>query len=135
MSIYLLLIIPQWVIFVSIIAILYGWVEKKKVFGQMGCIGLALLGLFALLSILLGIATPDLYVNETEFPFDEFEPDELPKEMHIIPIYWGLVINGIVSLVTIILDWLKKKGLKIMVPISVLVSLALFFMLLEALRA
>ena len=133
-SIYLLLTVPQWVIFASIVVVVYGWVEKKRTFLKMGHICLAALGVYAFIAIVTGLAIPDIYIAEESLPMSGLGPEELPKEMFMVPIYWGLVVNGLFSLITMVLIWAQKKGFKWMAILTMLSSLGLFFMLFEAMK-
>ena len=133
---YLLLTIPQWVIFVSIVGMVYGWAENKRIFWQLGCLGLVALGLFSLYALASGMVTPDIYITDEEVAIEGISPDDLPKEMFMIPIYWGLFINGLLSLATFI--QIKRKAIKWykwMTIVTMFASLALFFMIFGALKS
>ena len=132
---YLFLTAPQWLIFVSLVAIIYGWIEQKRIFWQIGCVSLFLLGLFALYAILNGLVAPDLYVAEDELQIENIDLTELPRELHLIPIYWSLVLNGLLSFITLVLMKSKTTWYKWMTVGTMLVSLGIFFMLFDALKA
>ena len=131
---YLLLTIPQWIIFVSIVVIFYGWIENKKVFWEIGAFSLVLLGAFALYALLSKLVSPDIFISEDELNQEVLDMSEIPRALHMVPIYWGLTLNGILSLITFISEMKKNKHYKWLTVVTILFCLAIFFMLLNALN-
>lgn len=47
---YTIITVPQWAIFAGITVMIYGWAEKKRIFGMIGAGILVMLGFYAGLS-------------------------------------------------------------------------------------
>jgi hypothetical protein len=135
---FIVLTIPQWAIFVGITVMIYGWTEKKMIFELIGLGLLVLLGVFAAWVVLAGLLVPEELLNQTD-PLDEtielFMPDELPIEGRLLPFYWGLIGNGILAAVTMILEILKKRFVFILKITVGIISLALFFLMMAAIHS
>ena len=132
------LTIPQWAIFVGITVMIYGWTEKKMIFELIGLGILVLLGFFAAWVLISGLLIPQELLNQTD-PLDEtvelFLPDELPVEGRLLPFYWGLIGNGILSAATMVVEILKKRFVFILKITVGAISIALFFLMLAAIRS
>jgi magnesium-transporting ATPase (P-type) len=131
------LTIPQWAIFAGITVMIYGWTEKKKVFGLIGLGILALLGIYAAWILWTGMLVPEELLNQPD-PLDEtvniFEPDELPIEGRLLPFYWGLAGNAILASLTMVFEIRRKSYSSIFKIIVGTISIALFFLMIAALR-
>ena len=119
--------IPQWGIFLGIAAIIYAWIEKKRTIGMLGNGFLILLGIYALYAILTQLV--GIEINMSEVTTEEIlSIDDLPLENKLLPIYWGLVATGFIALISLILEFLKKKASRIFTVLAGVLGLALFFM-------
>lgn len=134
---YMVLSIPQWAIFTGITVMIYGWTEKKRVFGVIGLGILVLLGVFAAWILWTGMLIPEELLNQPD-PFDEtmtvFDPEDLPIEGRLLPFYWGLTGNAVLAAVTMLLDIKRKRYTYIFKIIVGTVSVGLFFLMMAALR-
>jgi hypothetical protein len=132
------LTIPQWSIFVGITVMIYGWTEKKMIFELIGLGILVLLAVFAAWVLISGLLIPQELLNQTD-PLDEtvelFLPDELPVEGRLLPFYWGLIGNGILSAATMVVEILKKRFVFILKITVGAISIALFFLMLATIRS
>ena len=108
---YTVLTVPQWAIFAGITVMIYGWIEKKRIFGIVGSGILVALALFAAYAIFAGLMIPENMLDISEdLPIDElFNPDELPIEGRLLPFYWFLVINGIIALIAMVSEIYRKR--------------------------
>jgi magnesium-transporting ATPase (P-type) len=133
---YTVLSIPQWAIFAGITVMIYGWLEKKKIFGIIGSGILVALGLFAAYALASGLMMPESMLDiSADLPKEElFNPDELPVEGRLIPFYWGLVFNGLFSLVALFAEVYDKRFTKPLKIITGLISVVLFFSMMAALN-
>ncbi|NQU88697.1 MAG: hypothetical protein HQ541_23385 [Mariniphaga sp.] len=130
--------IPQWFIFASVVALAYGWIEKKKMFNYIGLAILVILGLYALYAIVQGYFIFHNYLSPEEFVNNEFE-DEIIEEMplvgKILPAYWLFMASGLLAIPGLFLEWKKKKHSRTFMIIAALVALSGFFMIVTALKA
>ena len=113
----------------------YGWIENKRIFWQIGVLGLVLLSAFALYALFSKLVSPDIYISEDELDQDGLNMSEIPRALHMVPIYWGLALNGILSFITFISLKKNNKHYKWLTVVTILVCLALFFMLINALNS
>lgn len=133
---YVVISVPQWAIFVAISAMMYGWLEKKRIFSVIGSGILAALGLYAAFVLWTGLLVPEsVFDNSGYLPKEElFSPDELPVEGRLLPFYWGLVANGVLALIAMILEIrnrISPNRLKIAIG---LISFLLFFAMTAVVR-
>lgn len=139
MDIYFLYSIPQWVIFVSLVVIIYGWVEHKKVFGLLGSSFFILLALFSIFAISKGYFVFNNYLSPEEIISQEMEETGLdipglPVQARLLPIYWGLIISGALACITFFLEWNEKKNIKLFKILLGGFSIGLFFMILAVIK-
>lgn len=131
------LTVPQWAIFAGITVMIYGWIEKKKVFGIIGSGILTGLGFFAAYALIAGLLMPESMLDiSSNLPKEElFNPDELPVEGRLLPFYWGLVINGVLALIALAGEIYNKRFVnKLKIGVGI-ISFALFFLMLAAVRS
>jgi len=130
------LTVPQWAIFAGITVMIYGWVEKKSIFGIVGSGILVALGIFAAYAIAAGLMMPESMFDISEnLPKDElFNPDELPVEGRLLPFYWALIVNAILALAAMFAEIYRKKFATILKIIIGTVAIILFFLMMEAVR-
>jgi len=127
--------VPQWVIFAGLTVMIYGWVEKKKAFGLVGTGMLVLLGLFAAYVLAAGLLVPeDFFTAGSAAEEAPLSPDEIPIEGRLLPVYWGLIVGGVLALAAFITELLNRRGANVLKLITGLLALALFFFILGALR-
>ncbi len=134
---YTVLTIPQWAIFAAITVMVYGWVEKKPVFGIIGSGILVALGIFAAWAIFAGLMIPEKMLEISEnLSIDElFTPDELPVEGKLLPFYWVLAYNGLIALGALLGEVFRKKYGAILKVLAGAVSIVLFFLMMAAVRS
>jgi hypothetical protein len=131
-----ILTVPQWAIFAGITVMIYGWVEKKSIFGIVGSGILAALGIFAAYAIAAGLMMPESMLDISEnLPKDElFNPDELPVEGRLLPFYWILIGNGILALGAMFAEIYHKKIAAVLKILIGAVAIVLFFLMMAAVR-
>ena len=124
-----ILSIPQWAVFAAVTIIIYGWTEGKRAFMQIGTAILVLLGLYAAWVIYTGLLVPESLFDTTEALDGEelFNPDEIPMEGRLLPVYWGFVLNGAIALAAFITGTKDGKASKTLRIIAIVFSLFLFF--------
>jgi len=133
---YTVLSVPQWLIFAAITVMIYGWLEKKKVFGIIGSGIFVSLGLFAAYALVSGLMIPEnmLDISKDLSTKELFNPDELPVEGRLIPFYWGLAFNGLLALVALLSEVYDKRYTKTLKIITASISIVLFFLMTAAVR-
>jgi hypothetical protein len=133
---YVVLSVPQWAIFAAISTLIYGWIEKKRIFGIVGSGILAALGLYAAFVLWAGMLVPEsMFDIPDNLPKEElFNPGELPVEGRLLPFYWGLVANGVLALSVMILEIRKGKSPDRMKVILGLFAVLLFFSMTTVVR-
>lgn len=132
---FIMISVPQWVIFAGLTVMIYGWVEKKKAFGLVGTGMLVLLGLFAAYVLAAGLLVPeDFFTAGSAAEEAPLSPDEIPIEGRLLPVYWGLIVGGVLALAAFITELLNRRGANVLKLITGLLALALFFFILGALR-
>ena len=124
-----LLSIPQWAVFAAITIIIYGWTEGKRSFTQIGTAIFVLLGIYAAWVIYTGLLVPETLFDTAEELDGEilFNPDEIPIEGRMLPVYWGFVVNGVLALAAFITGMKESKASKVLKIIAIIFSLFLFF--------
>lgn len=121
--------IPQWAIFASISIIIYGWVEQKKIFGLIGIALMTVMGIFAGWVIWSGWLIPESMFDTTGVMDGEvlFSEGEIPLEGRMLPFYWGLVLNGALSVPAFLMEYSGKKYTKAVKLMIMLLALMIFF--------
>jgi heme A synthase len=124
-----ILSIPQWAVFAAVTIIIYGWTEGKRSFTQIGTAILFLLGIYAVWVIYTGLLVPESLFDTTEALDGEvlFNPDEIPMEGRMLPVYWGFVVNAAIALAAFITGLRDGKASKVLKIITIVFSLFLFF--------
>ncbi len=133
----MIITIPQWAIFAGITVMIYGWVEKKHIFGIIGAGILVLLGIYAAWAIVSGALIPEGMMDAID-PFSDeklFSPDELPVEGRLLPHYWGLMLNGLLALATLLSEIYHKRFTNTLKVITGILSIILFFLMMAVIRA
>lgn len=128
--------IPQWAIFAAITITIYGWVEQKKIFSLMGIALMMLLGIFAAWVIYSGWLIPESMFDTTGSLDGEelFSEGEIPMEGRMLPFYWGLVVNGLLSVPVFLVEYSEKKYSKPLKLLIMLTALMIFFGMTSASR-
>jgi hypothetical protein len=109
--------VSQWVLFLGIALILYGWTEKKDKILLAGQILLLLLGLFA---------TWVIFSEIKNIPIET--GGKLTKEMKAASFFKGVIILGVVDVASLMLGLLNYRFRKVSYGIVVFIALMLFFM-------
>jgi len=121
--------VPQWAIFAAVTVVIYGWVENKKAFGILGSAIMAGLALFAIWAIYSGSLVPESMFDTREAMDGEelFLPDELPIEGRMLPFYWALALNGLISVAAMISEIMNHKRAKMLKVVMCTIGLLIFF--------
>lgn len=120
------------VYFLAIVAIVYGWVEQKKLFRIIGEIIFVLLGIFALYSIYAGYFSAHEFLTPNEIVSEELGEEvieEIPFQAKLLPAYWSFVVSAILALPALYFDWKNKKTTWLFILLAGLVSLFGFFVI------
>lgn len=114
----------QWILFVAIGLIIFSWVEKKRLYQQLGQGAFVLLALFALWILLTDqIVVPAVL------------PDQVvPVEARALSYFSGLAINGVVAVVAFFLGQVKPRWARFFNMALVAIGLVLFFMVYQLQR-
>ncbi len=106
----------QFGIFGAIVLIIFGWVDKKDRFTDIGRFLFMALGIYALWVILTGqIHVPEVAVGE------------ISKEMRIISFFKGLVLCGGISLLSYVLKLMHVRYYRLVTILCMALALFLFF--------
>ncbi|SHI43983.1 hypothetical protein SAMN05444280_10294 [Tangfeifania diversioriginum] len=130
--------LPQWFVFAGIIASIYGWVEKKKMFRMIGPVIFMLLGLYAGFAIANGYFSAYDYLTPAEIMNEELEVEtfeELPLQAKMLPAYWIFIVSGIVAIPAFIFEWKEKKLRNLFIILTGLTALFGFFIIVGELRS
>lgn len=130
--------LPQWFVFAGIIASVYGWVEKKKMFRMIGPFIFLLLGLYAGFAIASGYFSAYDYLTPAEIMNEELEEEtfeEIPLQAKMLPAYWIFIVSGIVAIPAFIFEWKEKKLRNLFTILTGLIALLGFFIIVGELRS
>ena len=126
---------PQWFIFASVIALAYGWVEKKRIFTMIGFGILIALGIFAAYAIAKGYFVYHNFLSPEEIMSEEMNGEvleEMPLEGRILPAYWLFITSGVAAIPGLLLTLKKKKHATTMMYVAGLIALGGFFIIVGA---
>ena len=116
-------IISQWLLFIGIALVLFGWVEKKNKFIFTAQFLFILIGLFAAYLIVTSKAnTPE----STDF--------QLTKELKILAYFKSLAYFSILGITSLLVSFFKLRFQKTIIVILILAALMLFFMVFNILQ-
>ena len=133
----LLYTLPQWFIFSAIVMIVYGWVERKKVFRFLGSVILISLGIFALFSIYSGSFFANEFLTPNEIIDEEINGElieEIPFHAKLLSAYWTFIISAVLAFPAIYFDWKDKKPNRLFIVLAIFVALLGFFIIVGELR-
>ncbi len=132
----LLYTLPQWFVFVAIIASVYGWVEHKKNIRLLGPVIFFLLGIFAILALWGDLFSAYEFLTPEEIISEEMEDlnTEIPFQAILFPAYLFFVLSGLLAIPSFILEWRNRKGKNLLLILTSLTALLGFFMIVGALR-
>jgi hypothetical protein len=134
----LLYILPQWLIFASVTASIYGWAEQKKAFRVIGPLLLIFLGIFSLYAIISGYFAAYYYLTPEEIIDEELAEDivaEIPFQAKLFPAYISFISSGLFAIPTLILQLKNKKLKNLFLIIADLIALTGFFIIVGEIRA
>ena len=109
--------ISQWALFLGIAAIVFGWIEKKEKFVQIGQLTFLALGFLALYVIL---------TNQIIIP--QNNGIQIPKEMKALVYFKSVALFMGLDVITLLMSLFKIRFHKIGIYILVFFALMLFFM-------
>ncbi|MGQ7869396.1 hypothetical protein [Sunxiuqinia sp. sy24] len=114
----------QWVLFLAIGLIIYSWIEKRRLFLQLGQGTFLVLALFALWVIVSGqLAVPE--VEQGQAP---------PVEAKALAFFSGLEVTGAIAVLAFVLGRFQSSWAKTANLLLVAVGVALFFMVYQLQR-
>lgn len=113
----------QWILFLGIALILFGWFEKKDKFLLAGQLLFALLGLFALWVVLTEL-------NDVHF----LNGGKITKEIKVGSYFKGLIILGVIDFASLLQKLFGLRFQKAGYVILLLTALMLFFMVFNVLQ-
>ena len=116
-QLYLPTVLPQWGIFVGIILITFGYVEKKVIWTYLGWATLLITGIIGLYFNLLGNLSGIVEKQGGE---------ELFKL--IISANWQLAAGGLLALLSLVLFYFKTKRYPILAILTLLYFVLIFFL-------
>lgn len=115
-ELYLQTIIPQWGIFLSLVLVIIGHVDKKNRLSMAGWIALIIVGLIALIINIFG------GLDTTPGP-----NGQMPKDFQLMVLGWQTGIAGALSAFTLLLRQRKSTRYKLLAILTVLFSISIFF--------
>jgi hypothetical protein len=130
--------LPQWFIFIGIIAGVYGWVEQKQIFRFISLILFILLAIYAAYTIYNGqftaqsLLTPEEIINEE---MGEDPTEELPLQARIFPAYILFIFSGLLAIPAFIFEWKGLKGKNLLMILTAFIALTGFFLIVGALKS
>lgn len=130
--------LPQWFVFSAILAIVYGWVEDKKIFMIIGQSIFVMLGIFAIWALTTDFFTMAKMGSPAEIAANELENqtgNALPFATRIFPAYIIFVASALFALPTLYFTWKEKKAAKVLIILNILLCLTGFFNIVSALKA
>lgn len=129
---------PQWIVFVALFSIVYGWVEDKKEFRLIGFLVIICLGLFSVYVITGDHLAPGQHLTADELmqkKLTDGTTREVPIEKQLLPAYLTFMVSSVMALVATILDWLNKKQYRLFSILAGLVVLIGFFIIVGAVHS
>uniref|UniRef100_UPI0032162BF7 hypothetical protein n=1 Tax=uncultured Draconibacterium sp. TaxID=1573823 RepID=UPI0032162BF7 len=129
---------PQWFVFAGLFMIIYGWVENKKVFRQIGTSIFIVLGIYSLFILLGDYLALGNYLTPEEIASEEIDDEimnEVPFQAKLIPAYWCFLLASVLAIPSLILDWKDKKHARTLTTILGLVALLGFFIVVGTVRS
>jgi len=109
--------ISQWALFLGIVSILFGWIEKKEKFVLTGQIIFLLLGFFSLYILLADVIL-----------VPQFSGNILPKELKILAFLKGVALFTGLVVISLLLKLFKLRFRQVSVYMVIFFALFLFFM-------
>lgn len=109
--------ISQWGLFLGIVSILFGWVEKRERYIVVGQLAFLLIGFLALWILLTNV----IYVPE-------ITNGTIPKQMKILAFFKGVALFMGLTVVSLLLKFFKLRFQKASLIILLFFALMLFFM-------
>lgn len=109
--------ISQWALFLGIVSILFGWIEKKEKFVLTGQIIFLLLGFFSLYILLADVIL-----------VPQFSGNILPKELKILAFFKGVALFTGLVVISLLLKLFKLRFRHVSVYMMIFFALFLFFM-------
>lgn len=109
--------ISQWALFLGIVSILFGWIEKKEKFVLTGQIIFLLLGFFSLYILLADVIL-----------VPQFSGNILPKELKILAFFKGVALFTGLVVISLLLKLFKLRFRQVSVYMMIFFALFLFFM-------
>lgn len=131
--------VPQWIIFASITAIIYGWAENKRSFRIIGTSILIVLGIYSLYVLLNGYLATHKFLTPYEIANEELELDttfdEVPFQVEIFPAYISFLVTAVLAIPALIFELLNNKKLfRLFIVVTILVALFGFFVIVRTLK-
>lgn len=110
--------ISQWGLFLGIVFIIYGWLEKKDKFilaGQLTFLAISILALWIVMTHQIGMTAS--------------VTGQITKETKVLGFFKGYLWFSILNVITLLMKIFKLRYLKAVLAALILYALLLFFML------
>jgi len=115
--------ISQWILFLGISLMLFGWFEKKDKILLSGQIIFLILGVFALWIVCSG-----------QINIPQVSDPKLSKEIKILGFFKGVIVLAVIDLISLGLRFFKLRFQKAIGIIIILVAMMMFFMVFNILQ-
>jgi predicted membrane channel-forming protein YqfA (hemolysin III family) len=128
---------PQWFVFAALFAIIYGWVENKKIFRLIGILVFILLGILSVYLILGDFFAAGNFLTPEEVASEEIDNEilnEIPLQAKLLPGYWSFIAASVLAIPALVLDWTNKKRSRLFIVLTILLALMGFFVIVGAVR-
>ncbi len=129
--------VPQWIIFAGVVAIIYGWVEKKRAFRIIGTSILIVLGIYSLFVLLGDYLAASKFLTPEEIANEELAEDtlqEVPFQVHLFPAYISFLVAAALAVPALIFELRRKKLFQLFIILAILVALFGFFVVVGTLK-
>jgi amino acid transporter len=129
---------PQWFVFAALFAIIYGWVENKKIFRLIGLSVFILLGILSVYLILGDFFAAGNFLTPEEIASEEIDNEilnEIPLQAKLLPGYWSFIAASVLAIPALVLDWTNKKRSRLFIVLTILLALMGFFVIVGAVRS
>ncbi|PIF05389.1 MAG: hypothetical protein CSA36_06975 [Draconibacterium sp.] len=129
--------LPQWIIFVGIVALIYGWAENKKPFRLVGIVSLIVLGIYALYVLLGNMFVAGSFLTPNEVATEKLTeglPQKTPEQVKLFFAYLCFLIALVAALPALFFELKNRKTARIFIVVAALAALFGFFIIVDSLK-